>query len=264
MPSGAELIRQIKQQIKEVDPREVHDLTSGDGNGYVLVDVREQHEFEESHLPGAVHVPRGHLESRIEGAAPDKSARVITYCASGQRSALAANTMLKELGYENVESMNGGITLWKDRGYDVEVPKSLTPEQRERYSRHILIPEIGLEGQQKLLEAKVLLLGAGGLGSPAALYLAAAGVGTLGIVDNDVVDLSNLQRQVAHSNERIGMPKVDSAEISIKEINPDVNVVKYQTRLDASNIMEIIEGYDVIIDGVDNFPTRYLLNDATG
>jgi sulfur-carrier protein adenylyltransferase/sulfurtransferase len=263
MPTGAELIRTIKQQITEVDPRDVHDLVSNGSNGYVIVDVREQHEFEEAHLPGAVHVPRGHLESRIEGAAPDKSQRVITYCASGNRSALATHTMLSQLGYSNVESMTGGITLWKDRGYEVEVPKSLNPEQRERYSRHLLIPEIGLEGQQKLLEAKVLLLGAGGLGSPAALYLAAAGVGTLGIVDNDVVDLSNLQRQVAHSNDRIGIPKVDSAEIAIKEINPDVNVVKYQTRLDASNIMEIIEGYDVIVDGVDNFPTRYLLNDAT-
>src|SRR5204863_8276330 len=187
----------------------------------------------------------GHLESRIEGAAPDKAARVITYCASGQRSALAANTMLRELGYENVESMTGGITLWKDRGYEVEVPKTLTPEQRERYSRHLLIPEIGLDGQQKLLEANVLLLGAGGLGSPAALYLAAAGVGTLGIVDNDVVDLSNLQRQVAHSNDRIGVPKVDSAEIAIKEINPDVKVEKYPVRLGADNIMEIIDGYDV-------------------
>jgi molybdopterin/thiamine biosynthesis adenylyltransferase/rhodanese-related sulfurtransferase len=263
MPTGAELIRTIKQQITEVDPRDVHDLVSNGSNGYVIVDVREQHEFEESHLPGAVHVPRGHLESRIEGAAPDKSQRVITYCASGNRSALATHTMLNHLGYSNVESMTGGITLWKDRGYEVEVPKTLNPEQRERYSRHLLIPEIGLEGQQKLLEAKVLLLGAGGLGSPAALYLAAAGVGTLGIVDNDVVDLSNLQRQVAHSNDRIGIPKVDSAEIAIKEINPEVNVVKYQTRLDASNIMEIIEGYDVIVDGVDNFPTRYLLNDAT-
>jgi sulfur-carrier protein adenylyltransferase/sulfurtransferase len=263
MPSGAELIRQIRNQIKEVDPGEVHELISNGHNGYVVVDVREQHEFEQSHLPGAMHVPRGHLESRIEGAAPDKSERVILYCASGQRSALAANTMLKELGYENVESMNGGITLWKDRGYEVEVPKTLTAEQRERYSRHLLIPEIALEGQQKLLEAKVLLLGAGGLGSPAALYLAAAGVGTLGIVDNDVVDLSNLQRQVAHSNDRIGVPKVDSAEIAVKEINPDVNVVKYETRLDASNIMEIIESYDVIVDGLDNFPSRYLLNDAT-
>src|SRR5436305_3512878 len=263
MPSGADLIRQIKSQITEVDPGEVHDLISNGHNGYVVVDVREQHEFEQAHLPGAVHVPRGHLESRIEGAAPDKSERVITYCASGQRSALAANTMLKELGYENVESMTGGITLWKDRGFEVEVPKALSAEQRERYSRHLLIPEIGLEGQQKLLEAKVLLLGAGGLGSPAALYLAAAGVGTLGIVDNDVVDLSNLQRQVAHSNDRIGVPKTDSAETAIREINPDVNVEKYQVRLGADNIMEIIDGYDVIVDGLDNFPTRYLLNDAS-
>src|SRR5436190_316136 len=263
MPSGADLIRQIRSQITEVEPGEVHELISNGHNGYVVVDVREQHEFEQAHLPGAVHVPRGHLESRIEGAAPDKSQRVITYCASGNRSALAANTMLKELGYENVESMTGGITLWKDRGYEVEVPKSLSPEQRERYSRHLLIPEIGLEGQTKLLESKVLLLGAGGLGSPTALYLAAAGVGTLGVVDDDEVDLSNLQRQVIHTTDRIGVAKVDSAEQSIKAINPDVDVVKYKTRLDASNVMEIIDGYDVIVDGVDNFPTRYLLNDAT-
>src|ERR671918_170323 len=165
--------------------------------------------------------------------------------------------------YEDVASMNGGITLWKDRGYDVEVPVSLTREQRERYSRHLLVPEIGLEGQTRLLNAKVLLLGAGGLGSPTALYLAAAGVGTLGIVDDDDVDLSNLQRQVIHTTDRIGVPKVDSAEQTIKAINPDIDVVKYKTRLDASNIMEIIDGYDVIVDGVDNFPTRYLLNDAT-
>jgi sulfur-carrier protein adenylyltransferase/sulfurtransferase len=264
MPSGAELIKKAKERITEVDPREVHDLLgNGHRNGTVLVDVREQHEFEEAHLPGAVHVPRGHLESRIEGAAGDKSQRVILYCASGNRSALAAKTLVDELGYEKAESMTGGITLWKDRGYDVEVPRRLTPEQRERYSRHILIPEIGLEGQLKLLDAKVLLLGAGGLGSPTALYLAAAGVGTIGIVDDDVVDLSNLQRQVAHSEARIGVPKVDSAEQAIHEINSDVNVVKYQTRLDASNIMEIVDGYDVIVDGVDNFPTRYLLNDAT-
>src|SRR3954452_13619585 len=213
MATGAELIRKIKDQISEVDPRDVHDVTSnGNGNGTVIVDVREQHEFEEAHIPGAVHVPRGHLEQRIEGAAPDRSQHVVLYCASGNRSALAAHTMQELLGYENVESMRGGITLWKDRGYDVEVPRALTPDQRERYSRHLLIPEVGLEGQMKLLDAKVLLLGAGGLGSPAALYLAAAGVGTLGIVDNDVVDLSNLQRQVAHSNDRIGVPKVDSAE----------------------------------------------------
>ena len=261
MASGADLIREIKAKIAEVDPKEVHQ--NGAGNGTVIVDVREQHEFEESHLPGAVHVPRGHLEQRIEGAAPDKSQHVVLYCASGNRSALAANTMQELLGYENVESMRGGITLWKDRGYEVEVPRSLTAEQRERYSRHLLIPEIGVEGQMKLLDAKVLLLGAGGLGSPAALYLAAAGVGTLGIVDNDVVDLSNLQRQVAHSNDRIGVPKVDSAEIAIKEINPEVKVEKYNVRLGADNIMEIIDGYDVIVDGLDNFPTRYLLNDAT-
>jgi molybdopterin/thiamine biosynthesis adenylyltransferase/rhodanese-related sulfurtransferase len=264
MPSGAELIRKAKEQITEVDPREVHELLdNGHRNGTVLVDVREQHEFEEAHLPGAVHVPRGHLESRIEGAAGDRSERVILYCASGNRSALAAKTLADELGYERAESMTGGITLWKDRGYEVETPRRLTAEQRERYSRHILIPEIGLEGQLKLLDAKVLLLGAGGLGSPTALYLAAAGVGTIGIVDDDVVDLSNLQRQVAHSEDRIGVPKVDSAEQAIHEINSDVNVIKYQTRLDASNIMEIIDGYDVIVDGVDNFPTRYLLNDAT-
>src|SRR5918911_4046450 len=177
MPTGSELIRQIREQIREVDPREVHDaIASSNGNGRVplVIDVREQHEFEESHLPGAIHVPRGHLESRIEGRAGDKSQPIILYCQSGQRSALAAHTLQQLLGYEDVASMNGGITLWKDRGYDVEVPRALSPEQRERYSRHLLIPEIGLEGQMKLLDAKVLLLGAGGLGSPAALYLAAA------------------------------------------------------------------------------------------
>src|ERR671921_2753076 len=262
MASGAELIRKIKEQIEEVDPKDVHDL-SQNGNGAVIVDVREQHEFEASHVPGAVHVPRGHLESRIEGTVGDRSKRVILYCASGQRSALAAHTLQELLGYEDVASMRGGITLWKDRGYDVEVPRALTAEQRERYSRRILVPEVGLEGQLKLLDAKVLLLGAGGLGSPAALYLAAAGVGTLGIVDNDEVDLSNLQRQVIHTTARIGEPKVESAKRTIEALNPDVDVVKYKMRLDASNIMEIIQGYDVIVDGVDNFPTRYLLNDAT-
>jgi sulfur-carrier protein adenylyltransferase/sulfurtransferase len=259
-PTGAEVIRKIRSQVEEVDPSEVREHL---GNGVVLVDVRESEEWDAGHIPGAKHVPRGYLESRIEGAVKDRDQRVVLYCASGQRSALAANTLREQLGYENVASMNGGITLWKDRGYDVEVPRSLTKEQRERYSRHILVPEIGLEGQTKLLEAKVLLLGAGGLGSPTALYLAAAGVGTLGIVDDDEVDLSNLQRQVIHTTDRIGVAKVDSAEESVKAINPDVNVVKYKTRLDASNIMEIIPGYDVIVDGVDNFPTRYLLNDAT-
>src|SRR5215212_2015721 len=259
-PTGAEVIRKIRSEVEEVDPAEVRQHL---GNGVVLVDVRESEEWDAGHIPGAKHVPRGYLESRIEGAAPGRDQRVVLYCASGQRSALAANTLREQLGYENVASMNGGITLWKDRGYEVEVPKSLTREQRERYSRHLLVPEIGLEGQTKLLESKVLLLGAGGLGSPTALYLAAAGVGTLGIVDDDEVDLSNLQRQVIHTTDRIGVAKVDSAEASITAINPDVDVVKYQTRLDASNIMEIIQGYDVIVDGVDNFPTRYLLNDAT-
>jgi len=259
-PSGAAIIKQIRSQVDEVDPADVQRQL---GNGAVVVDVRESHEFESGHLPGAKHVPRGYLESRIEGAVPDHGEHVILYCASGQRSALAAHTLKEALGYEHVESMTGGITLWKDRGYEVEVPKALSPEQRERYSRHLLIPEVGAEGQQKLLEAKVLLLGAGGLGSPAALYLAAAGVGTIGIVDNDEVDISNLQRQVIHSTDRIGVPKVDSAEETMHGINPDVEVVKYPVRLDASNIMEIISGYDVIVDGLDNFPTRYLLNDAS-
>jgi molybdopterin/thiamine biosynthesis adenylyltransferase/rhodanese-related sulfurtransferase len=260
MPSGAEFIRQIKTEIDEVDPSDVKPLIN---NGVAIVDVRETDEFAAGHLPGAKHVPRGHLESRIETAVPDRSQRVVLYCASGNRSALAAHTLLKDLGYENVQSMTGGYTLWKDRGYEVDVPRALTAEQRERYSRHLLVPEVGLEGQMKLLDAKVLCLGAGGLGSPIALYLAAAGVGTLGIVDDDVVDLSNLQRQVIHKSSGIGTPKVDSAEAAINDLNPDVDVVKYQTRLDASNIMEIIEGYDVIVDGVDNFPTRYLLNDAS-
>jgi molybdopterin/thiamine biosynthesis adenylyltransferase/rhodanese-related sulfurtransferase len=259
MPSGSEFIRQIKAQVREIDPAEVNELTH---EGVAIVDVRESEEFGSGHLPGAKHVPRGYLESRIEGAVPDREQPVILYCASGTRSALAAHS-LSELGYEDVRSMTGGITLWKDRGYGVDVPKQLTAEQRERYSRHFLLPEIGVEGQTKLLDAKVLLLGAGGLGSPIALYLAAAGVGTIGLVDDDVVDLSNLQRQVIHTTARVGTPKVDSAEESMKAINPDINVVKHQTRLDASNIMEIITGYDVIVDGVDNFPTRYLLNDAT-
>jgi molybdopterin/thiamine biosynthesis adenylyltransferase/rhodanese-related sulfurtransferase len=259
-PSGAEVIRQIKSQIDEVDPSEVK---SHLGNGVVLVDVRESEEWDAGHIPGAVHVPRGYLESRIDAAVGDRSQRVVLYCASGQRSALAAHTLQNLLGYEDVASMTGGITLWKDRGYEVEVPQSLTRDQRERYSRHLLVPEIGLEGQLKLLQSKVLLLGAGGLGSPVALYLAAAGVGTLGLVDDDEVDLSNLQRQVIHTTDRVGVHKVDSAEEAIKAINPDVEVVKHKTRLNADNIMEIIDGYDVIVDGADNFPTRYLLNDAT-
>jgi molybdopterin/thiamine biosynthesis adenylyltransferase/rhodanese-related sulfurtransferase len=258
--SSAELLRQVKSQIEEVDPAEVKELID---EGVTIIDVRGSEEFTTGHLPGANSVPRGHLESRIETAAPERNAELILYCASGSRSAYAARTLRDDLGYEHVRSMKGGITLWKDRGYEVEVPRALSAEQRDRYSRHLLIPEIGAEGQQKLLDAKVLLLGAGGLGSPTALYLAAAGVGTLGLVDDDAVDLSNLQRQVIHDSQRIGVPKVDSAEASIKALNPDVAVVKYPVRLDASNIMEIIAGYDVIVDGVDNFPTRYLLNDAS-
>jgi molybdopterin/thiamine biosynthesis adenylyltransferase/rhodanese-related sulfurtransferase len=259
-PSGAEFIRQVKSQIDEVDPADVKPLV---GNGVAIVDVRETEEVAQGKIPGAIHVPRGYLESRIEGAAPDRKQRVVLYCASGNRSALAARTLRDDLGYEDVASMTGGFTLWKDRGYEVEVPRAFTPEQRQRYSRHFLLPEIGEDGQQKLLDAKVLLLGAGGLGAPTALYLAAAGVGTLGVVDDDVVDVSNLQRQVIHTTDRVGVPKVDSAEETIKALNPDVDVVKYQTRLDASNIMEVLEGYDIVVDGVDNFPTRYLLNDAS-
>src|SRR5947209_13160458 len=259
-PSGAEVLRQIKSRIPEVDPTQVREQL---GNGAVIVDVREPEEYGGGHIPGARHVPKSHLESRIEGAVPDRAQHVILYCQSGNRSAWAARTLIEDLGYESVESMTGGITLWKDRGYEVEVPRTLTAEQRERYSRHLLLPEVGAEGQQKLLDAKVLLLGAGGLGSPAALYLAAAGVGTLGIVDNDEVDLSNLQRQVIHSSERIGVPKVDSAEETIRALNPDVEVRKHPLRLGAENIMEILPGYDIVVDGLDNFPTRYLLNDAS-
>ena len=259
-PSGAEVLRQIKSRIDEIDPAAAREQSS---NGAVLVDVREPEEWAAGHIPGAKHVPKSYLESRIEGAVPDRSDHVILYCASGNRSAWAARTLIEDLGYEQVESMTGGFTLWKDRGYEVEVPRTLSAEQRERYSRHLLLPEVGPDGQQKLLDAKVLLLGAGGLGSPAALYLAAAGVGTLGIVDNDAVDVSNLQRQVIHSSERVGVPKVDSAEQTINALNPDVKVNKYPVRLGADNIMEILRGYDIVVDGLDNFPTRYLLNDAS-
>src|ERR1700758_4350180 len=259
-PSGAEVLRQIKSRIDEVDPAAVREQSS---NGTLVIDVREPEEWSTGHIPGAKHVPKSYLESRIEGAAPDLGQHLILYCASGNRSAWATRTLVEDLGYEHVESMTGGITLWKDRGYEVETPRTLTSEQRERYSRHLLLPEVGPEGQQKLLDAKVLLLGAGGLGSPAALYLAAAGVGTLGIIDNDEVDLSNLQRQVIHSSERIGVPKVDSAEQTINALNPDVKVDKYPVRLGPDNIVEIISGYDIVVDGLDNFPTRYLLNDAS-
>jgi molybdopterin/thiamine biosynthesis adenylyltransferase/rhodanese-related sulfurtransferase len=259
-PSGAEVLRQIKDRIDEVDPAAVREQLQ---TGALVIDVRQDEEWAGGHIPGARHVPKSHLESRVEGTAPDKNQPVILYCASGQRSAWAARTLIEDLGYAHVSSMTGGFTLWKDRGYEVEVPRFMSAEQRDRYSRHLLLNEVGLEGQQKLLDAKVLLLGAGGLGSPAALYLAAAGVGTLGIVDDDVVDLSNLQRQVIHNSERVGVPKVDSAEETIHALNPDVNVVKHKLRLGPDNIMQILPNYDIVVDGLDNFPTRYLLNDAS-
>jgi molybdopterin/thiamine biosynthesis adenylyltransferase/rhodanese-related sulfurtransferase len=265
MRSGSQLIKEIRAKVTEVDPSEVRALQSRNGDEpeqLVIVDVREQNEWEQGHIPGAIHVPRSYLESRFEGFVPERDKRIVLYCASGQRSALAANTLEEQLGYENVASMSGGFTLWKDRGYPFERPAVLSAEQKERYSRHLLIPEVGSEGQQKLLDAKVLLIGAGGLGSPAALYLAAAGVGTLGIVDDDEVDLSNLQRQVIHNTERIGMPKVESARQTIEALNPDVEVRPYKTRLDQDNVLDLIREYDVIVDGADNFPTRYLLNDA--
>ncbi len=259
-PSGAEVLRQIKARIDEVDPSSVREQLQ---DGVLVIDVRQDEEWATGHLPGARHVPKSHLESRIEGVAPDKSQPVVLYCASGQRSAWAARTLIEDLGYEQVSSMTGGFTLWKDRGYEVNVPRFMSAEQRDRYSRHLLLNEVGIEGQQKLLDARVLLLGAGGLGSPAALYLAAAGVGTLGIVDDDVVDLSNLQRQVIHNTARVGVAKVDSAEETIQALNPDINVIKHRLRLGPENIMEILPGYDMVVDGLDNFPTRYLLNDAS-
>ncbi len=246
--------------IEEIQPFEAsEEIVGGD---VVLIDTREPHEYEEAHLEGGKLVPPGLLVDQIEQAAPDKSARTIVYCRSGNRSATAAAQM-QAMGYENVASMGGGILAWQEQGLPVVSRSGMSAEQRERYSRHTLLPEVGVDGQLKLLNAKVLLLGAGGLGAPTALYLAAAGIGTIGLVDDDVVDASNLQRQVIHNTERIGMPKTESARLFIEALNPDVNVVEHRTRLDASNILEIIDGYDVIVDGADNFPTRYLLNDAS-
>lgn len=257
-----DFLSKIKETIPEVDPTEVKDLLDS-GSDAVLVDVREQQEWDESHIEGAVHVPRGYLEQRIVRAAPDTDTRVILYCASGNRSAIAAKSLIEELGYSNVESMTGGITLWKQRNFPITIPFQFNDAQRIRYSRHMLLPEVGPGGQERLLKAKVLLLGAGGLGAPTGLYLAAAGVGQIGIVDDDIVDASNLQRQVIHSTETIGEPKVESAKQTIQRLNPDVDVRTYNTRLGADNIIEIIKDYDIVVDGVDNFPTRYLLNDAS-
>jgi len=258
MATGAETER--VQTIEEIEPFEAaEEIRGGD---VVLVDTREPHEYQEAHLENGKLVPPGLLGDEIASAAPDKSARTILYCRSGNRSAIAA-AQLQRLGYENVASMAGGILAWQEQGLPVVAAAGMTPEQRDRYSRHTLLPEVGVDGQLKLLNAKVLLLGAGGLGAPTALYLAAAGIGTLGLVDDDVVDASNLQRQVIHNTERIGEPKTSSARKTIEALNPDVEVVEYQMRLDASNILDVIRDYDVIVDGADNFPTRYLLNDAS-
>ena len=260
MAGFRDLLAQAKSQIVEVDTA---DAAARLATGTTLaLDVREPDEFEQGTLPLSIHIPRGHLEAQIESKITDKDAPIVVYCAGGVRSAFAAKT-LQELGYTNVVSMAGGFGKWKDEGRQWGTPASLTAEQRNRYQRHILLPEVGVEGQAKLLASKVLLLGAGGLGSPAALYLAAAGVGTIGIVDMDEVDASNLQRQILHNIDRIGDRKVDSAKKTLTMLNPDVDVITYDTRLDASNIMEIIAGYDVIVDGADNFPSRYVLNDAS-
>ena len=260
MASFRDLLSQAKSQITEVTPEDAEKRIAA-GNVLVL-DVREPDEYDQGALPNVLHIPRGHLEAQIEGKATDRDQEIVVYCAGGVRSAFAAKT-LQELGYTNVLSMIGGFGRWKDEGRAWRQPVTLTPDQRNRYQRHLLLPEVGVEGQAKLLGAKVLMLGAGGLGSPAALYLAAAGIGTIGIVDMDEVDASNLQRQILHNIDRIGDRKVDSAKKTISLLNPDVNVVTYDTRLDASNIIDIISGYDVIVDGADNFPSRYLLNDAS-
>ena len=256
-----EPIELIKSRIEQLDPADAREELSAEDA--VLIDTREQYEWDEAHVDGATLIPPAAVAERIEDVVPDRSRRVLLYCATGNRSARAADLLESELGYENVASVAGGIVAWQEAGLPVVEPEGMTSEQRMRYSRHTLLPEVGTEGQLKLLNAKVLLVGAGGLGSPAALYLAAAGIGTLGLVDDDEVDSSNLQRQVIHTTERVGTPKTESARTSIEALNPDVEVVEHRTRLAADNILEIIEGYDVIVDGADNFPTRYLLNDAS-
>jgi len=259
MATFRDLLTAAKAEITEISTDTAADLIAA---GHVVLDVREPDEYAEGALAGAIHLPRGHLEAQIETRIPDKTTPVVVYCAGGVRSAFAARTM-GELGYMTVTSMDGGFGRWKDEGRAWTTPASLSAEQQNRYKRHLLLPEVGTEGQKKLLEAKVLMLGAGGLGSPAALYLAAAGVGTIGIVDMDDVDASNLQRQILHNIDRVGDRKVDSAKKTLTMLNPDVDVVTYDTRLSADNIMDIIAGYDVIVDGADNFPSRYVLNDAS-
>ncbi|GMQ85336.1 MAG: molybdopterin-synthase adenylyltransferase MoeB [Acidimicrobiia bacterium] len=255
--SYQDLVNQARQQIREIDPAEVERRLTE----VTILDIREADEFDRGAISGAHLAPRGILESVIGLFAADFDQEVVLYCAVGARSALAAQT-LQQMGYTDVSSLAGGFNRWKNEGLPWRPPESLTAEQRARYSRHILLPEVGEEGQVKLLESSVLLVGAGGLGSPAALYLAAAGVGTIGIVDFDVVDTSNLQRQILHNVERIGQPKVDSARETLTALNPDIKVVTYNERLSAANVLDIFAGYDVVVDGGDNFPTRYLVNDA--
>jgi adenylyltransferase/sulfurtransferase len=256
-----EIMADARKEIPEVTAQQVNDLLTSNGKSHVLLDVREKDEWREGHLEGAVSLPRGFLEIKVEGTVPDKNTPIIAYCAGGVRSLLAAKIM-KEMGYQNVSSMAGGYAAWKNAGYKWIQDFQFTPEQLIRYSRHFLLSEVGEEGQAKLLKARVLMVGAGGLGCPSAYYLAAAGVGTLGIIDNDVVDISNLQRQILHSNDRVGQPKVESAKMTLEALNPDVKVIPYQEKLTSANIMEIIKGYDLVVDGSDNFPTRYLVNDA--
>jgi len=259
MATFRDLLADAKGRIRETDPAGAEALLA---EGHLLLDVREPDEYEQGAIPDSLHIPRGNLESGIENRVTDRDQPIVVMCAGGVRSAFAADT-LAQLGYTDVVSMDGGFNRWKDEGRDWRAPRTLSPDQRNRYQRHLLLPEVAEEGQLKLLDASVLLLGAGGLGSPAALYLAAAGVGTIGIIDMDVVDESNLQRQILHNYERIGDRKVDSAKKTLTSLNPDVNVVTYDVRLGADNIMGILEGYDVIVDGADNFPSRYLLNDAS-
>ena len=262
MPTYRELLAKAREEIDEISTVQAHERLRSDAPP-LFVDVRPPDEWQEGHIPGALLAPRNNLESRFEALVPDRERSIVVYCGSGTRSVFATKT-LQELGYENVVNLAGGFSDWKRNGYDFSTPKALSPAQRTRYSRHLLIPEVGEEGQQKLLDSRVLLIGAGGLGSPASLYLAAAGVGTLGVVDADVVDDSNLQRQIVHSTERLGEPKVASAKRTIEALNPDVHVVPYEERLSSENVERILaHGWDVIVDGTDNFPTRYLVNDAS-
>ena len=252
-----DIMAEARKEVPEVSAQQVNELLKNNGKSPVILDVRESDEWRQGHLEGALPLPRGFLEIKVETTVPDKNAPIIAYCAGGVRSLLAAKVM-KEMGYQNVSSMAGGYGAWKNGGFKWVQDFQYTPDQLIRYSRHFLLPEVGEDGQAKLLQAKVLLVGAGGLGSPAAYYLAAAGVGTLGIIDNDVVDVSNLQRQILHANDRVGMPKVESAKKTLEALNPDVKVIPYQAKLTSENIMEIIKDYDFVVDGCDNFPTRYL------